>query len=98
MLKGLCRWHTAAGQDESNVRGGRVFANAVEHGEGLRDLYLVWNPPVDGLAETLDITVINPTEVTEHAPGMANPGGLVAKDPNHESERPQAPLFYQANE
>ena len=61
-------------------------ANAVEHGEGLRDLYLVWNPPTKNVAETLDITVINPTEVTEEAPGMANPGGLVAKDPNHESE------------
>jgi len=61
-------------------------ANAVEHGEGLRDLYLVWNPPTDERVETLDITVINPTEVTEDAPGMANPGGLVARDPNHESE------------
>lgn len=61
-------------------------ANAVEHGGGLRDLYLVWTPSASRRPETLDITVINPTEIEDGAPGMENPGGLLANEPNDESE------------
>jgi anti-sigma regulatory factor (Ser/Thr protein kinase) len=61
-------------------------ANAVEHGGGLQDLYLVWTPSATGRPETLDITVINPTEIEDGAPGMENPGGLLAEESNDTSE------------
>lgn len=73
-------------QDGASLIISEFGANAVEHGEGLRDLYLVWNPATSERVETLDITVINPTEFEDRAPGMENPGGLLANEANDSAE------------
>lgn len=85
--KVLCYLGATRGiRDKAALIVSEFGANAVEHGGGLRDLYLVWTPSAKNKPETLDITVINPTEFEDSAPGMENPGGLLAKETNDRAE------------